>query len=243
MSRVVDDPWNREYEAQGIPSSFREEPSGALEWLWTSLPWLRPGLEVQRALDVGCGTGRNSFFLAERGVRVTAFDRSTVAIEKARAAVRNRPSLIESVEFEVHDLTLGLPAEDHSVDLIIDTFVFFHQTTVDSRRRYAREVARVLRPGGAFLLSLAGADDGYYRTCPVVPGNSTEEVRVVRDPAAEVENILIRPSALERELEPLELEVLWRKRKLGRMHGSQYLRETVVTVWSHSDSPVPPLVI
>jgi SAM-dependent methyltransferase len=242
VSRVVD-PWNREYEAQGIPSSFREEPSGALEWLWTSLPWLRPELEVQCALDVGCGTGRNSFFLAEKGVRVTGFDRSTVAIEKARAAVRNRPTLVESVEFEVHDLSLGLPAGDRSVDLVIDTFVFFHQTTVDLRRRYGREVARVLRPGGALLLSLAGADDGYYRACPLVPAKSTEAVRVVRDPVAEVENILIRPSALERELEPLELELLWRKRKLGRMHGSQYLRETMVTVWSHGDSTDPPLVI
>lgn len=243
MSRIVDDPWNREYEARGIPSSFREEPSGALEWLWTSRPWLRPGLEVKCALDVGCGTGRNSFFLAERGVRVTGFDRSTVAIDKARAAVSNRPNLMESVAFEVHDLTLGLPAEDHSVDLVIDTFVFFHQTTEDVRRTYAREVARVLRPGGAFLLSLAGADDGYYRSCPVVAAKSTEDVRVVRDPEADVENILIRPSALERELEPLALEVLWRKQRLGRMHGSQYLRETLVTVWSQGESPVPPLVI
>jgi len=38
------------------------------------------------ALDVGCGQGRNSFFLARRGVEVHALDPSAVAIEQTAAA-------------------------------------------------------------------------------------------------------------------------------------------------------------
>ena len=43
------------------------------------LPLLPPGARV---LDLGCGEGRNAFFLAGRGCRVTAVDRSAAGIEK-----------------------------------------------------------------------------------------------------------------------------------------------------------------
>ena len=63
--------WDREYsEACVIPSSSREAPSHAL-LLFSELLGFR---DMKRALDAGCGNGRNSLYLAQFGVQVEAID-------------------------------------------------------------------------------------------------------------------------------------------------------------------------
>ena len=71
--------WDEEYGRRGIPSSYRDEPSGAVVWAFSR------GLGGSRGLDVGCGTGRNTLYAAAQGLRMTGFDRSAAAIERARA--------------------------------------------------------------------------------------------------------------------------------------------------------------
>ena len=68
--------WDARYEAKGVlwgvePNQFLAEIAQDLE----------PGT----ALDLGCGQGRNSFWLASRGFTVTGLDLSPVAIEQATA--------------------------------------------------------------------------------------------------------------------------------------------------------------
>ncbi|MXZ44135.1 MAG: methyltransferase domain-containing protein [Gammaproteobacteria bacterium] len=60
-----------------------------------------------RALDVACGTGRNSRFLASQGYQVTALDVSDVALTKARSTPHPNSSQINYV---LRDLDEGLPA-------------------------------------------------------------------------------------------------------------------------------------
>ena len=68
-----------------------------------------------RALDVACGTGRNSRFLASQGYQVTALDVSDVALTKARSTPHPNSSQINYV---LRDLDEGLPALG-KFDLII----------------------------------------------------------------------------------------------------------------------------
>lgn len=65
--------WAAEYKRQGIPSSFRKDPSNALVEF---ISWLekQASNEKQKAADLGCGLGRNSFYLASHGFSVTAID-------------------------------------------------------------------------------------------------------------------------------------------------------------------------
>ena len=53
------------------------------------------------AIDLGCGEGRNSLWLAKQGYQVTGIDFSSIAIEKARATA-TRYGL--EIQFEVVDL-------------------------------------------------------------------------------------------------------------------------------------------
>lgn len=64
------DLWDREYEqAPTNPSSLRAAPAHALVELMKTYEF-----PAARALDFGCGNGRNSLFLASLGMRVTALD-------------------------------------------------------------------------------------------------------------------------------------------------------------------------
>ena len=60
-----------------------------------------------RALDIACGAGRNSRFLASQGYQVTALDVSEVAIAKARNSKHPNNAHIDYV---IHDLDEGMPA-------------------------------------------------------------------------------------------------------------------------------------
>ena len=74
--------------ATRIPSSFRSAPSSTVLWALESWPRLTGGALPRRALDIGCGTGRNVAYLARQGVPTTGFDASPRAIELARERLR-----------------------------------------------------------------------------------------------------------------------------------------------------------
>jgi SAM-dependent methyltransferase len=98
-------------------------------------------------LDVGCGTGENALFLAQRGHEVWGVDIVPQAIERARAKAAERGV---SVEFRVHD-ALELAGLGREFDTVIDCGLF-HVFSDADRRPFEQSVASVLRPGGRLLL-------------------------------------------------------------------------------------------
>ena len=71
-----------------------------------------------RALDVACGLGGATLWLAERGLDVTALDVSAVSIDRVGAAARTR-GLAGRVTAVRVDLDDGLPAEPSRVDVVV----------------------------------------------------------------------------------------------------------------------------
>jgi ubiquinone/menaquinone biosynthesis C-methylase UbiE len=108
----------------------------------------------QTALDIGCGTGVEAVFLAAEGVFTIGVDSSRVALALAR---RRADDANVTVDWR-HGDAARLPVRDNEVDLALDRGCF-HVIARRRRRLYAREIARVLRPGGALLLRGAQADD------------------------------------------------------------------------------------
>jgi ubiquinone/menaquinone biosynthesis C-methylase UbiE len=96
-------------------------------------------------LETGCGTGKNTAFLAHIGERVHALDFSLGMIEKAREKVK-----AENVRFETADLSKRWPCEDESYDLIVCCLVLEH---IQDLAHIFSEAARTLRPNGKFFIN------------------------------------------------------------------------------------------
>ena len=104
-------------------------------------------LPVGRALDIGCGTGTSSLYLAGRGWQVTGIDFIPGAIRRARLKAR-AANLV--VDFRVADVT-RLDFLHDPFDLAIDVGCL-HSLSVPQRERYAETLSRLTVPGATFAL-------------------------------------------------------------------------------------------
>ena len=98
-------------------------------------------------LDVGCGTGENILYLAERGFAATGIDGAPTAIRKARAKAKRRGL---KAQFELAD-ALNLSAPERLFDTAIDSGLF-HVFSDEERGPFSNSLGRVLRVGGTYFL-------------------------------------------------------------------------------------------
>jgi len=124
-----------------------------------------------RALDLGCGTGTNAVYLAKHGWTAAGVDFAARAIAKARRRAREA-GVASQCSFHVGDVT-RLDFLAGPFDLALDIGCL-HSLPVAQRAAYAAGVARLVRPGGAYLL-YAFAPGGR----PGVPGLTGDDVRTL----------------------------------------------------------------
>ena len=129
-----------------------EQHYGERDQVWSGRVNLRlaevvPGLAVGRALDLGCGEGADSVWLAERGWDVVAVDISDTALQRARSAAGAR-GVLDRIDFQQHDLSQTFP--DGEFDLV--SAHFFHSKLPLDRTRVFLLAAEALKPGGTLLI-------------------------------------------------------------------------------------------
>jgi len=98
------------------------------------------GRHFDSILEIGCGTGKNTSFLAQIGQKVQAVDFSQGMIAKAREKV-----LAGNVDFSLMDITQPWKFPDGSFDLIVCDLVLEH---IQDLPHVFSEAARTLLPGG-----------------------------------------------------------------------------------------------
>ncbi len=103
------------------------------------------GTRYQAALEIGCGTGKNTALLTEIADSVQAIDFSEAMIDRARRRLHSA-----SVEFMVADLTKPWPVPDSSINLISCNLVLEH---IENLSFIFAEAARVLVKNGLFFVS------------------------------------------------------------------------------------------
>ena len=128
-------PW----DGHGLPRAFTEFIEGKNG---------AQGETPAQVLDVGCGTGDVSIYLAKHKWTVTAIDFVEVALAKARAKV---DAAGVTVRFLRGDATKLSAYSLGSFPLVIDGGCM-HGFSDEARDAYVRELEKTVRPGGRFFL-------------------------------------------------------------------------------------------
>ena len=138
QGRTAEEFWEALYQGASPRSTGR--PSAALVRYCTDLA---PG----RALDLGCGRGDDSVWLAQRGWATTAVDVAPTALRFA-ADNAERAGVPGRIVFERHDLDQTFP--NGAFDLVIA--LFLHSPIAFARDRALQRAARAVALDGALLI-------------------------------------------------------------------------------------------
>lgn len=136
--------WSTRYRDAGDTYLFGTEPN---RFLAHRLDLLQSG---RTALSVADGEGRNSVWLAEQGLAVTAIEISAVAVEKARHLAAGRNADVRFIQADM--LAPGWPPADmhDAFDWVIGIFIQF--VGPEWRDRQFEVMKQLTRPGGRILL-------------------------------------------------------------------------------------------
>lgn len=108
-----------------------------------------PRLPVGTALELGCGTGDASIYLANHGWRVTSVDFVPAAVAKAKAKAKAANALIDFRQADVTQLSKA--GIESGFALIVDNGCL-HNMSDSDRDAYVREVSAVAAPGARLLI-------------------------------------------------------------------------------------------
>jgi SAM-dependent methyltransferase len=108
-----------------------------------------------KALDIGCGTGDNSIWLAQNGFHVIGTDTSDIAQVKAKekASRANVECHFMLVDF-LHNKIEGAP-----FGFVFDRGCFHSFNSGNDRKRFAQNVATHLEEAGLWLTIVGNADE------------------------------------------------------------------------------------
>jgi len=103
-----------------------------------------PARAYRRCLEIGCGTGKNTVWLAERAGRITAVDLSAEMLAKAKEKIAS-----ETVRFVQTDIKEEWNFDDGSYDLITFSLVLEH---IEDIRAILQKASALLAPDGILYI-------------------------------------------------------------------------------------------
>lgn len=128
------------------PRRFNAYQQGRYEWI------LRPlgDIKGKRVLDAGSGGGSLSYLLAQAGAKVEGVEFDEKGVELARENLRSADRGRNLICNFTHGSVYELPFEKNAFDAVVSCEVIEH---LQEPERMLAEVARVLKPGGIFVLT------------------------------------------------------------------------------------------
>jgi SAM-dependent methyltransferase len=166
--------WNESYASGQLPWDTGQPEPLLIEFVTSG------GIAPAPTLEIGAGTGTNAIWLAERGFDVIGIDLSPLAVERARAKMKERAL---SCRFAALNF-LAAPPPGGPFQFVFDRGCFHVFDEPDERQRFAVNVAAALAPGGLWL-SMIGSSEGPRRDVGP-PRRSACEVMLAIEPVLEI---------------------------------------------------------
>lgn len=138
---IVKDRWDEIYRKRDVFPDVDENIPGIIK--------LFEERGMKRILDLGCGAGRHTVYLAERGFEVYGIDIAGEGVKKAEILLKEK-----GLHAKVRVGSISkLPYEDHFFDGVISVRVI-HHGRIDAVRKTIEEIERVLKPGGLVFVAV-----------------------------------------------------------------------------------------
>jgi SAM-dependent methyltransferase len=162
-----------------------------------------------KALDIGCGTGDNSIWLAQNRFQVIGTDTSEIAIEKARekASKANLKCTFIVVDF------LKNKIEGAPFGFAFDRGCFHSFNSGEDRQRFAENVAAHLEKDGMWLSLVGNADE--QRHGPGPPQRTARDIVNSVEPYFEILSLVSSYFGSNRPNPPRAWVCLMRKRRFA----------------------------
>lgn len=156
-------------------------------------------IEDRTILDLGCGTGRNSNYLANLGNNVIGIEISKIALGIAKSRAQEHDLV---VDYRLGDIGIPYAITNESVDIILDVT---SSNSLDEKGRaiYLSEAFRVLKKGGYFFVRALAKD-----------GNKNVKNLLKQSPAKEYDTYFLKEIGLT--------ERVFSKEDFIKMYGSLF---------------------
>lgn len=166
--------YGERYKSGDTPWDIGRPDSNLIEVVTT-----RP-IQSCKVLDIGCGTGDNSIWLAQNSFQVIGTDTSDIAIEKAKEKAFKAGVVCDFrlVDF-LHHETEGFP-----FGFVFDRGCFHSFSSEDDRKTFARNVANHLEEAGLWLTIAGNADE--HRQGPGPPQRTARDIVFAVEPYFEI---------------------------------------------------------
>ncbi|HUT52778.1 MAG TPA: class I SAM-dependent methyltransferase [bacterium] len=162
-----------------------------------------------KVLDVGCGTGDNSIWLARNGFQVIGTDTSDIALAKAKekaasAKVSCEFVLVDFIENKVAGAPFGF---------VFDRGCFHSFSSENERSKFAQNVGAHLEEAGLWLTIVGNADE--HRQGPGPPQRTAGDIVSAVEPYFEVLSLTTTHFGSNRQNPPRAWRCLLRKRHVA----------------------------
>ena len=159
-----------------------------------------------KALDIGCGTGDNSIWLAQNHFEVIGTDTSDIAIEKAKekaskAKVKCDFMLVDFLKNKIQGAPFGF---------VFDRGCFHSFSSENDRRGFAKNVAAHLEEAGLWLTIVGNADE--HRQGPGPPQRTARDIVLAVEPYFEILSLQSSHFGSNRPNPPMAWVCLMQKR-------------------------------
>jgi SAM-dependent methyltransferase len=171
---TVEERYRKRYESEDTPWSVGRPDFNLIEVVTN-----KPVLSC-KVLDIGCGAGDNSIWLAQNRFQVIGTDTSDIAIKKAKekatkADVECNFVLVDFLKNKIAGAPFGF---------IFDRGCFHSFNSENDRRRFAQNVAIHLEKAGLWLTVVGNADE--HRQVPGPPQRTAGDIVLAVEPYFEI---------------------------------------------------------
>ncbi len=141
--------WENEYKNPQLTQDSEEPREDVKKFLKYLRREQNISLENLHILDLGCGTGKHTNYLAELGAHATGIDISSRAIAIARNRALKKGYI---VDYHVANIGASLTFIDNSFGLMLDVMCS-NSLNEDERMIYLEETFRLLSPDGQIFVN------------------------------------------------------------------------------------------